>query len=818
MFRGMVNLRLEGCLNNKNLLMENNWYIISLYAKYTKEHKRKAFIMQGLSSIEVEERKKQGLVNGNYSVKTKTIGQIISGNIFTLFNFINGFMGVLIIMAGSYKNLMFLGVVFWNLLIGIVQEIRSKIIIDRLSLLSEPTAHVIRVSVEKEIKIDDIVRDDVIILKSGKQICADAVVLSGECEVNESLLTGESEPVYKRAGDSLLSGSYLVSGSIIARVVNVGKDNYVNKITGQAKYIKKPNSEMLRSIKKIIKYVTILIIPVSVLMFLNQMRISGNDFENSVIGSVAAVIGMIPSGLVLLTSVVLAVSVIKLAKRNTLVQELYCIETLARVNVICFDKTGTLTEGKMEVEDLVSVCDKDIEGIKKLLNAYCSVFEEGNATSEAIQEYLGEGGEKFYDEIVKIKGFSSEKKYSAIEYKNIGTLALGAYEFIVKDKDRDINKRIEEFAKKGLRVVVFAWSTRPLGTDRLPEDMQPLAIVLLADKIRDEAEDTIEYFKKQGVELKVISGDNPATVSYVSKKVGIEGADNYIDATTLDTVEKIEEAVVKYHVFGRVTPAQKLEIVKALKRNGRTVAMTGDGANDVMALKESDCSVAMQSGADAARNVSQLVLLDSNFASMPYIVKEGRQTVNNIQSSAALYLNKTIYSAIFAIIFMFLPFAYPIQPIHLTLIGGLSIGIPSFLLAMEKNDNIIQGRFLDKVIKNAMPSGLMIVTNMLVVIGIGTYVGVDINQIETVCAYVVALGSFINLCRVCKPMNRFRAILVSSIAVLFVVLAALGREFFELHLLDLRVWIFTAIMAAVSNIVYTLYQKIICKVINSKQQ
>ncbi len=764
--------------------------------------------MKGLSYREVEERKKAGLYNGDCTVKTKSVGQILFTNIFTLFNFVNIFLAVVLILVGSYKNLMFMGVVLWNLAIGIYQEIRSKMIIDKLTLLQEPVARVLREGREEDVKVEDIVKDDIIMLKNGKQISADSVVVSGKCYVNESLLTGESEPIAKNEGDMLLSGSFLVSGNVIAKVVNVGKENYVNKITDEAKYLKRPNSEMMRSIKKIIKFVTIILIPAGVLLFMNQMDILNGNIKEAVEATVAAVIGMIPSGLVLLTTVVLAVSVVKLAKKDTLVKELYSIESLARVNVLCIDKTGTLTEGKMEVEDIISVCDKDVEGIKKLLKKYITVFKDDNATSRAIAEYFQVTNDSLEDDVVKTIPFSSEKKYSAVEFKSTGTLVLGAYEFIIENRDGELEKRIEELSRKGLRVLTFAWSTRPMYGDELPQDIQPLAMVMLVDKIREEVYDTIEYFKKQGVLVKVISGDNPATVSYISKKVGIEQGEKYVDATTLDTEEKIKVAVKSYNVFGRVTPDQKLSIIKALKEEN-TVAMIGDGVNDVMALKESDCSVAMESGAEATRNVSQLVLMNSNFASLPAVVAEGRQTVNNIGRSAALYLNKTIFSTMFALMFIFLPLAYPIEPIQLTLVGSLTIGIPSFVLALEKNYNRIEGDFLKKILSNALPAGMLVVTSILFVITLGYVTKTEAFYVEAICAYSLAIGSFINLINVCRPMNRYRTMIIAGLVAVFVLIVIFASSFFELNLLNQRLWIFMAVYTALSAMVFSVYKKLI---------
>ncbi len=724
--------------------------------------------MTGLSYKEVEERKIKGWYNGNCSIKTKSIKQIFYTNIFTLFNAVNVFFAVLLCMVGSYKNVMFMGVVLWNLVIGIVQEIRAKRVLDKLNLLQEPIARVIREGREQDILVEDIVLGDVVLLKNGNQISVDSVVLSGKCYVNESLLTGESEPVFKSEGDELLSGSFVISGSVVSRAVKVGKDSYANKIVQNAKYLKKVKSEVMNSIKGIIKLVTIILIPVGVLLFLNQRRILNGNIKESIESMVSAVIGMIPSGLVLLTTIVLAVSVIKLARKNALVKELYSIEGLARVNVLCIDKTGTLTEGKMEVEDIISVCDRDADSIEEILRKYVSVFGDENATGAALVEYFGAKGCEM-DNIKEVFPFSSEKKYSAITISTGETFILGAYECIAVQKDDDMSKRVAECAKKGLRVIAFAWSVRPIVEERLPEDVQVLALVLLTDKIREDAEQTLGFFKEQGVLVKVISGDNPLAVSYISQKVGIESADKYIDAAKLDTEEKLREAAFKYNVFGRVTPEQKLNLIKFLKEQN-TVAMIGDGVNDVMALKEADCSIAMEGGADAARNVSQLVLMNSSFESLPAVVAEGRQTVNNICRSAALYLNKTIFSTVFAVMFIFLPWQYPIKPIQLTLIGSLTVGIPSFILAMETNHNRIKGRFLKKVFSKALPSALCIVIGVIMMLILGK---------SQLCGYVLAVGSFANLINVSRPLNKFRSIVVILLLSIFILSVLVTGGFFE---------------------------------------
>ncbi len=765
------------------------------------------YLQQGLSGEEVKERIKSGQVNGDCNVKTKSVGQIIFTNVFTLFNGVNVFLAFCVAMVHSYKNLMFMGVVLWNILIGVVQEIRSKRVIDKLSLLSAPHANVIRDSEAKAIQVEDIVMDDILCLKNGNQICADSIIVDGECQVNESLLTGEADPVYKKKGDEILSGSFLVSGSVKARVIHVGVENYVNKIVGKAKYIKKPNSEIYKSIRAIIKMVTIALAPVAVLLYLNQLKM-GQSFADSIVSTVAAVIGMIPSGLVLLTSVVLAVSVIRLGRQKTLVQEMYCIETLAHVDVLCLDKTGTITEGTMIVEDVLPISDKLDKGeIGELLKAYTAVLDDNNPTFEAVKTYSDsfEKVEGKYNVLNK-EGFSSATKRSSVAFEEEGTYYLGALEFISPNCDVNIKNIVEKYSSKGLRVLTLAHATSDIKEN---EAIEIVALVAISDKIRDEARETLMYFRNQGVNLKVISGDNPVTVSNIAKKAGLYDADNCVDASTLVTDEQVKEAALKYSVFGRVSPNQKLVIVNALQEAGHTVAMTGDGVNDVMALKEADCSIAMESGSDAARNVSQLVLLDSNFAHMPAIVTEGRKTINNIQRSAALYIYKTIYATILAVIFMFLPFSYPFEPIQLTLISSLGIGLPSLILALEPNVNRVKGTFLGNVLRMAIPGGLLAVTNIMLAEILGYILGAAPDQRATMAVYGLALAACMQLYKVCLPFNKIRGFMFSVLVAVFCVAAVFFKGFFSLEHIRYYHWLIIGGIAIGSPILHMLYSVLV---------
>lgn len=651
----------------------------------------------GLTKEEVEERIKENKVNYDTSLPTKSIKTIVRENIFTLFNLINILLGVAVFCVGSYKNLLFLIVIFCNTAISIIQEINSKKAVDKLSILAQAKVNCIRDGEKQEIGINSIVLDDLLMLETGNQIVADSIILEGEVEVNESFITGESDVIYKRKGDTLLSGSFVVSGKCKAEVIHIGDENYTSKISSGAKYVKKVNSEIMKSLNGIIKIVSIAIVPIGILLFFNQLGLTENSFKNAVVNTVAAIIGMIPEGLVLLTSTVLAVSVIRLSKRKVLVQELYCIETLARVDTLCLDKTGTITEGTMEVNDIIEIT-KSKEELEEILSEISSASDDNNSTIEAIRaKYKNKQKWKVINKIP----FSSQKKWSGVCFKDKGSYIIGAPEFVLREKYDEYKERIEKYSND-YRVIIVANSEGDFIEKELPDKLEVLGFVLISDVIRKEASKTLKYFKEQGVNIKIISGDNPITVSKIAKRAGVENSEKYINMQEIKTKEQLEKAAKEYTIFGRVTPVQKKELVQALKKEGHTVAMTGDGVNDVLALKEADCSIAMASGSDATRNVAEIVLLDSNFASMPEIVLEGRRTINNIERSATLFLVKTIYASILAIIFLFVNMPYPFMPIQLTLISTVTIGIPSFVLALEPNKERIKGKFLRNVISRAL--------------------------------------------------------------------------------------------------------------------
>lgn len=752
-------------------------------------------INKGLSLQEVEERKNKGLVNGEEQVASKTVKQIVLGNLITLFNILNIGLAVLVLTVGSIKNILFLGTVFCNLAIGIIQEIKAKRIIDKLKIMSAHNAHVLRDSTETEIPLSEIVMDDIILLKSGDQIGADCLVVSGECQVNESLVTGESDAIEKKEGDELLSGSFIVSGTVKCRVIRCGSENYVNKISDGAKYIKKPNSEILRTIKKIVRIATVYLLAISGFLFMNQLSVTGSNFDEAVINTVAAVVGMIPSGLILLISTVLATSVVRLSKYDTLVQELYCIETLARCNAICLDKTGTITDGQMKVEDVYFV-DKDCsEQIKKFVWAQ----EDINSTLAAIRKNYPE---RSNEAVSFVLPFSSDKKYSAVGMED-GTYFLGAPEFLFDVIPEEICSLQEDYMDEGLRVIAFAKSEAKERQDGLPEDLIPLALIALTDTLRSNAKETVQYFIKQDVKLFVISGDHPKTVCSIAKAAGIPEPDKYIDMSTVSE-DELEEVAGEYTVYGRVKPDQKLALIKALKKKGYTVAMTGDGVNDVLALKEADCSIAMQSGSSAARCASQIVLMNSDFSSMPKIVGEGRRSINNIQRSASLFLVKTVYACILGLLFAFISKNYPFEPIQLTLITTFFIGLPSLLLGFEPNYRLISGNFFKSIMSIAVPGGLLVAINVMLTVYGAYWINALEPQISTMALYTSGFCMALVLFYNCRPFNKWRTIVVVGMPVLFIIFIILLPEFFSLVRLNLWQFLLLVIWMVIDYLLFIL--------------
>lgn len=741
------------------------------------------YLKKGLTEAEISERIKDGRINGEQESHTKSIKQIVTENIFTFFNLINIILGFLVFLTGSYKNCLFLGVIFFNILIGIFQEIRAKKVVDRLSLVSAPKAVVLRSGTEKEINTAEIVIDDLMLLNAGRQICSDCIVAEGECEVNESLITGESDPVLKKTGDEMMSGSFIISGSVKARVHRVGADNFASKITAGAKYLKKNNSVMLKALDTIIKVIAVCIIPIAIGLFVNSIVISEQPTDRAIVSTAAALIGMIPEGLYLLTSVVMAVATIRLAAHKTLAQDMYCIETLARVDTLCLDKTGTITEGKMQVEG-TELLEKDFP-LDSALTAFVSVMNDDNPTFNAVKAKWGSGlsTPEAKLPLKKTIPFSSARKWSGAEFEK-GSFVFGAPEFVLKEDYETVKAVCEKAQQEGLRVLTAAYSSDGFEDMSLPRNLKAAALIFIGDIIRKEAPSTLEFFDRQGVEIKIISGDNPVTVSKIAHKAGVKNAEGAVDASTLSD-EDIPEAAEKYTVFGRVSPDQKLLLVKALKSQGKTVGMTGDGVNDVLALKEADCSIAMQSGSDAARSVSNLVLLDSNFASMPLVVAEGRRSVNNLQRSGTLFLTKTVYSFILAFIFMFLPIPYPFQPIQLTLISTLSIGTPSFLLALQPNTDIIKGGFIRNILRTSMPQGIATAVSVIISVTTCQFFGLTTEAMSTVTTYAVGIISFFTVIRVLKPVRPWKIGMLTVLMAAFAGAPLILPDMFALYPLGL---------------------------------
>lgn len=718
----------------------------------------------GLTQAQVEDRLRAGNSNVQPQSKTKTIRRIIKDNTLTLFNLLNIILALMVIFVQSFQNLLFINIVIINTCIGIVQEIKAKKTVDKLSLISQPHVTVIRDKNPQEIVFEKIVLDDILILKSGRQIPSDAQVVKGELEVNEALLTGESESVIKREGDELLSGSFVVSGEATVQVIRVGLDNYASKIVDAVKIIKKPNSEIMKALKLIMKAISIVILPIGLLLLYKQLIVQALALPAGVTQTVAALIGMIPEGLVLLTSVALAVGVIRLGHHKTLVQELYCIETLARVDVLCLDKTGTITEGIMEVLSLETIShDKNPV---QALRALVANLNDDNATYRALCDSFKGEAPKWKCE--KTVPFSSERKYSGATFTDQGTFVIGAPEFVLRDRYPEIQDKVEFYASQGNRVLVLAHSPEAFGDDgSLPVDINALALLPMGDKIRHEAKKTLEFFRNQGVDIKVISGDNPVTVSQVAHRAGLMDWDNYVDASTLRTDEAVKQAALNYSVFGRVTPGQKQLLIQSLKEAKHTVAMTGDGVNDVLALREADCSIAMAEGSDAVRQVSQLVLLDSNFSSFTRVLMEGRRVINNITRASSLFLVKTIFSLLLAVIVIIANEAYPFVPIQLTLISALTIGVPSVFLALEPNKNRVTGVFLEKVLRKAIPGALTVVFNVVLIMIVGAYLSLDHDQVSTLAVISTGLVGLVNLFRVCQPLDNKRWVLFFTMTAAF---------------------------------------------------
>ena len=767
----------------------------------------------GLTKNEVRQRINEGKVNYDTTTPSKSIKQILIDNTFTLFNFINLILGLAIILVGSYKNLLFLGVVICNTLISTVQEIRAKKIVDKLSVISSSKAKVIRDGKRRHININDIVLDDVITYNLGDQIITDSVIIFGECEVNESFITGESKTRFKKAGDHILSGSFIVSGNVITKVEHVGIDNYTSVISRDAtKRAKEVNSEIMHSLNKIVKYVSIALIPIGILLLLRQLSIDGNNTTHAVVTVVAAVVGMIPEGLILLVSTVLAVSVLRLSKYNVLVQDLYAIETLARVDTLCLDKTGTITEGIMEVSDIIPLNNCSINDIDIALEAITSNLEDKNPTFNALFDKYGNDSKLEANRKIP---FSSERKYSGIVLPD-KSFIIGAPEFILNDEVKLYDKVIDKYSQNA-RVLMLI-KTDVMLENNLPSKKKVMALILIKDKVRKEACATLKYFMENDVDIKIISGDNPKTVSYVAKEVGINVKGVY-NAKNINSDTDLYDVVSNNTIFGRVKPEQKRMFISALRNKGHVVAMTGDGVNDVLALKESDCAIAMNSGSDAARNVSELILLDSNFDSIPKIVKEGRRTINNLERSATLFLSKTIYASLLAVLFLFINYAYPFVPIQMTLINSLTIGIPAFILALEPNLERVKGRFLINVVSKAIPSGITTVINILLLVFLASIFDLPNNMTSTMAVIITSYTAILLIYRISKPLNFLRKSLILGLTLLFisVIIIVPLRNLYSLSLLNTKSLLVLLPLMYLSTRLFKLFSNILNIVIEKKK-
>ena len=896
--------------------------------------------MRGLTADEVLERIQEGKVNINDNPVTRTYKQIILGNILTFFNFLNITLFVMIMLVGSYKNCLFIMVVVFNTIIGIVQEIRAKRVIDDLAIMTQSKTVVYRDGKKWSIATDKLVLDDVILLHSGDQIPADCRLLEGSLEVNESLLTGEADNIEKKSGEELFSGSFVTSGEAFCRVIRVGSDNYASRITSEAKEYRRHNSDLRNSLNVILKFISIIIVPIGALLFYKQYWLGGETLRNSVVSTVAGVLGMIPEGLILLTSVTLTIGAMKLALRKTLVQELYCIETLAKVDVLCLDKTGTITEGSMKVEEIVPLCntvepgiddaaedevgndetppsqpvsegtgptaaasglyDGIFEGTEEAADEsglYDSTFEDSgeipdenvlnsgyldcgndrdfrsngtdNASFDSLsaasendegslyrhvpkqggqqrdikpqgvtpQDMKSQDAESEIRRITRIMGnimmisrdrnataqafrerfpirrdfgsgrpidFSSDRKYSGAVFENEGTYLIGAAQFLFPDSHDDIKRQAAEYAAGGLRVIVLAHSDRYSEGSEIPEGLEPIGFIILTDVIREEAPRTMEYFLEQGVDLKVISGDDPAAVSAIAKRARVPNAEAYIDASTINSPEEMQQALENCSVFGRVTPQQKKEMVLALKGSGHTVAMTGDGVNDVLALKEADCSIAMAAGSDAAKNIANIVLLDSNFASMPHIVNQGRRVVNNIRTAASMFLIKTIFSVMLSLITIFWGSMYPFEPIQMSLISACAVGIPTFFLSQENNFNKVDHTFLRHVFMNAFPAAMAITGCVFTIMLISQNVYRSADMLGTACFLVTGWNYMAALKTVYAPLNRYRTFIIYTMQLAFFTAAVVMQKLLSLKSLEFGMIILVFVLMTFSPLLISI--------------
>ena len=767
----------------------------------------------GLTDDQVHERINKGQTNLTPNRNVKTYKRIFFENTFTFFNLLCLAVAISLICVGAWSNCLFMAIIIINTAIGIIQEIRAKKTIEKLSLLTAPAVKVIRSGVEQTITTDEVVIDDIVVLSNGKQVVADGTIVEGSVEVNESMLTGESLPIKKKVGDTILAGSFIVSGNCKCRVEKVGENNYIQQLSAKAKQYRRPKSELFNSLKGIIKAIGIIIIPIAILMIINNYSAT-NNITKTVTQTAGSIIGMIPSGMFLLCSVTLTVSVIKLSRRQALVQDLYCVEMLARVNVLCLDKTGTITDGTMKVYNCIQLSNTNYT-LKRIMGSMLSALGDNNQTSQALINYFGYNKE--LKPVVTLP-FSSTRKLSAVSFENAGTYIMGAPEFVIPNNpDEKINNLVEQYSKDGYRVLLVAYSSSNIIKDNPPSNRTPVALLILEDRIRDDAVSTIAWFKNNDVKVKIISGDNPLTVAEIAKRVGVENTESFINLEGLNEKQVIA-AANKYTVFGRVTPEQKAILIKAIKADGNTVAMTGDGVNDILALKEADCSIAMASGSEAVRSVSHMVLLNSDFGSMPATVLEGRRVINNVQKSSSLFFMKTIFTIVFSIICLILRTPYPLSTVQMLLMETFVIGIPSFFLAFLPNDKRISGKFIYNLIRNALPGAITLILNVSSIYLFIYLTTGDISSapqlelISTMCALTLTFTGLGLLIRLCKPWTVLTGLLFGTMLTLCVLGIALLPSFFNLIAIDLTSKLYITILAIISptliNFIYAVFEKI----------
>ncbi|WP_141921080.1 HAD-IC family P-type ATPase [Lactococcus garvieae] len=734
------------------------------------------FKYEGLTQKEVEKRLKSGQVNIAKNESSKTYGQIFASNLLTFFNLINIFLFVLVLSVGSHRNALFIIVVAVNAGIGLYQELKARRLLDKLSLLNTSKVKTFRQGKQVELKQEELVLDDIILLELGDQIPCDSQIIEGQVEVNEALLTGEADALTKKADAELFSGSFVTSGTAVARVIHVGKDNYIHQLAHEAQKIKKQKRMLRDSLAKVVRIVSFIMIPLGILLYLKLFYVIDTGHKQAVLGTVAALEGMFPQGLILLTSMALTLGVINLVKQKVLVQELHTIDALARVDVLCLDKTGTITTGEMKVEKIESLTEHSESHIARVMGNLLENLPDQNITAQALRKYFA--SLKDYN-VSQVLPFSSERKYSAVEFTE-DTFYLGAWQFLFPKGNAVLEQHAQKYAEKGYRVLVLACSKQALDRDRLPEDLTAEALIVISDILRDDAKQTLAYFKKQGVRCKIISGDDPVTVSAIAKAVSLTDAEQYVDASQIKTEAELEFAVENFQIFGRVSPQQKKMMVQILKKQGHTVAMTGDGVNDILAFKEADCSIAMREGSEAAKQTANLILMDNNFSAMPYIVNEGRRVINNLTRTGSLLMVRMMFSIALTVLTLFAGNVYPFEPIQLTVLTAFFVGIPSFFLSFESDFSKVEGRFLRTLFERAFPVGFSIAVGAILIVTIGGSLGITHPELAMMTVLFSAWNYVLMQRKIFWPIKRYRLWIFTITQLSFLVALIVGTDFLNL--------------------------------------